>query len=584
MTFWPLSSAVCGTEPGDKAVLPLRAFIEETLRRSRTSYSTLQVALYYLVLLRRHVPKHNSATEQRHQQQQQSSGDGHADRALQCGRRMFLAALILACKYLQDRNYSARAWSKISGLNTQEINRNEIAFLFAVKWTLHITEDDYVGFSRLVRKSQMHPHQHTDWNEFALTPESNISSRESLLHSVPARTSASNSTSDLCVLSPRSILNLPQEGDRGCSSTAFAASAASDRLPATSLSTPPDYDKPMFKKPVANMVKLPSRLSASTLSDLPSPRLTPRSTRYGTPAVSAGRRVHGRWYNSMNLVDIGIRAPTGETNLHRFPHRVFCPRRSSLANSISTASSPESMVPDSLRSSRSSSISSASGLASATLYNNNDSSVPLRFRTLNAWNDRVSSSKPPVPCVPEDVDENLTVLSSPEWHRGSETKLGDLTLNTCPPVTRGLSVRDMVVGDAATDAAKVLQDLHNHDSSCLSTPTVLPLPTRKRTRANSADINNHLHDNVRKMLIRHYEAVEPSLATMGSRSHLAHGNGIMHDGSLQVASHGALGHCVKRLCCSTEAASEYQITSMHPVVGLGGNFVGEHTQRIAYSI
>jgi hypothetical protein len=38
-------------------------------------------------------------------------------RAKQCGRRMFLAALILSSKSLQDRNYSARAWSKISGLN-----------------------------------------------------------------------------------------------------------------------------------------------------------------------------------------------------------------------------------------------------------------------------------------------------------------------------------------------------------------------------------------------------------------------------------------------------------------------------------
>ncbi len=63
--------------------------------------------------------------------------DSPASRALQCGRRMFLAALILASKWLQDRNYSARAWSKISGLQVSEINDNERAFLAAVNWKLH---------------------------------------------------------------------------------------------------------------------------------------------------------------------------------------------------------------------------------------------------------------------------------------------------------------------------------------------------------------------------------------------------------------------------------------------------------------
>ncbi|CAJ0829500.1 3967_t:CDS:2 [Entrophospora sp. SA101] len=35
-----------------------------------------------------------------------------------CGRRMFLASLIIASKYLQDKNYSNTAWSKICGLQT----------------------------------------------------------------------------------------------------------------------------------------------------------------------------------------------------------------------------------------------------------------------------------------------------------------------------------------------------------------------------------------------------------------------------------------------------------------------------------
>jgi len=128
-----------------KGVLPLRTFIQETLRRSRTSYSTLQVALYYLIVVRPHIPKGDFSDSLSQEIAQQM-------RALQCGRRMFLAALILASKYLQDRNYSARAWSRISGLQTTEININEMAFLHAVNWRLHISETIFQRWTDLVVK------------------------------------------------------------------------------------------------------------------------------------------------------------------------------------------------------------------------------------------------------------------------------------------------------------------------------------------------------------------------------------------------------------------------------------------------
>lgn len=71
---------------------------------------------------------------------------------------MFLTALILASKYLQDRNYSARAWSKISGLNILEINRNELVFLLAVNWQLHITETVFQRWTDIFsRHTAIHP-------------------------------------------------------------------------------------------------------------------------------------------------------------------------------------------------------------------------------------------------------------------------------------------------------------------------------------------------------------------------------------------------------------------------------------------
>lgn len=121
-------------------VLPLEVFIHETLRRSKTSYSTLQVALWYLMLLKCQLPKTDFTKEQ---------GQSTC-RAMQCGRRMFLAALMLASKYLQDRNYSTRAWSKISGLRVCEINENEMKYLQAINYKLHITKDVFDNWSRVV--------------------------------------------------------------------------------------------------------------------------------------------------------------------------------------------------------------------------------------------------------------------------------------------------------------------------------------------------------------------------------------------------------------------------------------------------
>lgn len=221
-SIWGPSSAcdVTGPSPSsppatatanDASVIPLQWFVKEVLRRSRTSCSTLQLALYYLHKSRREIraavrragesegeikrlerelkagrkdevgatsaagsaagregeaypspPRspghdldaHSSAAAVQQQQQQrrqryQSLGDRFSalveaqNSPVLCGRRMFLAALICASKYLQDRNYSNRAWAKISGLDVREINRNERAFLAVVKFDIHLPADEF---------------------------------------------------------------------------------------------------------------------------------------------------------------------------------------------------------------------------------------------------------------------------------------------------------------------------------------------------------------------------------------------------------------------------------------------------------
>jgi len=57
---------------------------------------------------------------------------------LLCPRRAFLAALILASKFTQDKCYSNRAWAKLSGLSPREIGRCERALGEALEWRLWV--------------------------------------------------------------------------------------------------------------------------------------------------------------------------------------------------------------------------------------------------------------------------------------------------------------------------------------------------------------------------------------------------------------------------------------------------------------
>lgn len=473
----------CRSELSNKAVLPLRTFIQETLRRSRTSYSTLQVALYYLILVKPHVP----------------SQDQSEDRSLQCGRRMFLAALILASKYLQDRNYSARAWSKISGLNTQEINQNEMSFLHAVNWKLHITDEVFQRWTETVLKYTP-PHmpaspggaqefqQSAEWKQLILKLNPDLSNIEELL---PMAT-VDFKRSDLSLSSPRSILNPPHE--------AFACADAPKSLAAT-----PAMDTG-------------SARYAPSLGMLPTPRLTPQSSGICTPAVGAASHLLGK-ASAMGLAMSQVNTYSSVNHLDRLPLSVssspqsYCPaRRSSLANSVSTASSPESMVSDTSRTSRSSSISSVSSLASATL--SSKLSAPSRFRAAKIMNDRICM-KPSVASVPEDYDERV-FSSSPESCTGPVTALE-------------LMSRD----DNVSDAARTLQYLHSAES------TPMPLG-RKR----SHDVL--LQDNVRGLLSGERYPQDSWHAS------------VMHESR-------------KKARCASEVAMPFGAASLHPAISHQGH-------------
>lgn len=144
-------------------VMSTRNFIHEILKRSKTTFCTLQVSLFYLFRvknavhdrIRRRRCRNNNSDDQLvlppSPPSSQSSSDEEEDNNISerlddlmcCGRRMFLASLMVASKYLHDKNYRNKAWAKISGLGIQEINAAEMAFLRLIDYKLHVSKPTF---------------------------------------------------------------------------------------------------------------------------------------------------------------------------------------------------------------------------------------------------------------------------------------------------------------------------------------------------------------------------------------------------------------------------------------------------------
>ncbi|KNC96917.1 uncharacterized protein SPPG_07743 [Spizellomyces punctatus DAOM BR117] len=135
-------------QPSKARLVPLKIFIEEILKRSRTSFSTLQLCLLYLVRFKHHLPAY-TRTLAAEAASGISTGPKKAHPSC-CCRRMFLSALIVAAKYVQDRNYSNKAWSKISGLPVEEITCNEREFLRCINWKLYVSYRSFVTWSTML--------------------------------------------------------------------------------------------------------------------------------------------------------------------------------------------------------------------------------------------------------------------------------------------------------------------------------------------------------------------------------------------------------------------------------------------------
>nr|POE79703.1 g1/s-specific cyclin pas1 [Quercus suber] len=418
--IWPLAVIPCRAENSSgRGVLPLRTYIEETLRRSRTSYSTLQVALYYLILIKPFVPKNDFTMEQQQ--------DCPATRALMCGRRMFLAALILASKYLQDRNYSAKAWSKMSGLKINEINTNEKVFLERVDWKLHIPESIFKRWTEVVlRYTPNMPPPSPSATSFCLvgtTWRSIVPILTPTLDMVPMPIPEPKPTMSRCPAnygpSPPTTptptpTSTPMPRTRSTLSSIEVESRSHETTPT------PTTVLPRFMEPRPDLA--PPTPALVRMGPLPTPTMTPSSVALSTPAASACDSRRPSMSHAMTMaqkasINRCINDTFSTNPMQAETYRTLS-RRPSLASAASLMSSPESMVSDRSRSSRASSISSTSTFSTAA------SMAPGRAclaRQATCRNVRL-----PAPCVKEEnegatansiaiaIAEDAAMVSSPE--------------------------------------------------------------------------------------------------------------------------------------------------------------------------
>lgn len=121
-------------------VIPTLGFCNEILKRSKATYSTLQISLFYIFRVKKVV---HEKLYQRAQLPKDMQTSTNQEDLMCCGRRMFLASLMVASKYLHDKNYHNKAWAKITGLDIKEINAAEMAFLTLIDYQLYVSKPTF---------------------------------------------------------------------------------------------------------------------------------------------------------------------------------------------------------------------------------------------------------------------------------------------------------------------------------------------------------------------------------------------------------------------------------------------------------
>lgn len=519
---------------------------------------------------------------------------------MQCGRRMFLAALILASKYLQDRNYSSRAWSKISGLSTAEINQNESAFLHAISWRLHVTNEVYNRWIECVN----------NFNSPRLPPSpgsavvDGFEQRCLEFRTLIQKLSPSlenleelNQAPTACIIRRSSTYQLAAGALSPVSFCSSPDTSASSPLPVSSENTPSTSKvsgvNASFSNSYGYMQHSPATptfftagRAAPALGRLPTPKSIPHqhgmfncqvapaaTTGPSSAQILAGSRssmcfavaqassasatqILDRWPPALSS-SLSSNSPMGATST----------RRSSLANSVSSASSPESMISDSSHISRSSSVTSAWSLMNAPNVQlpKLDAQARPRFpkqqwssgslREKSCFGLKTSGNIPAA--VPEDYE--ISNNCSPALCASPETisvYAGSTCKDSCGPVRRSSDLD-------ATAAACALAVMQQQPVLSVAAPfdSGKPHTSLKRSRPMSGEANvlqDNLRGSLRNVLLNGASGCGLEAVAMAQNAAAHHHNQqqnlpvALADLDLQTATRAAaLTGSRKRLCRTT---------------------------------
>ncbi|KAH9460639.1 hypothetical protein MJO28_003657 [Puccinia striiformis f. sp. tritici] len=304
-SIWPSSSSSSSSDQNSQQNLTnqdhLISFLCSLLRRSRTTPNTLKLALFYIHQARRPLRQHISIINTNHMK----SANHHLLRdPILSGRKMFLAALMIASKYLNDRNYSNRAWAKIAGLPIEEVNANERVFITLIGYRTHVDLDGFDVWSFRLQKlmnekrigaepssttqEEQRPNEQTSPNPTAeklkpKTPTSTVSSLPSS-HSSPQRKTCSSaaSTSSRRLSSASAIQQTPS---LKLGSVIPAAQSNSARKPSIDLHTP-IRQQALPSDARHGFATAPSRINARSVID----ESFPPTRRRGTSDLSTPLR------------------------------------------------------------------------------------------------------------------------------------------------------------------------------------------------------------------------------------------------------------------------------------------------------
>ncbi|KAI4154443.1 MAG: hypothetical protein L6R39_001384 [Caloplaca ligustica] len=426
---------------------------------------------------------------------------------------MFLASLILASKYLQDRNFSARAWSRISGLEASEINTNEMAFLTAVNWKLHVPEPVYQRWTDVVLKyspsasslpsPRSSPRAVNQWKALIphLTPQlDNIDFGHAEL------------VTDSCPKTPMNLVPAVDFREPVWSSSNEPTPTPPHKIPRTLEPTPHATPK--------NENILPA---LPRLGPLPTPKLTPQpngfNNAFSTPAV--GAEGLGPRRSSMSIameqaqnvcmarITLDNPNPSWRPSLPQ-PFPTSSARRSSLARSSPSVSSPESMISDvSSRSSRSSSISSVASSACA-LPASRPGGLAAQATRRCANMQLCGIKQAQASTVP------AILRSSPGNETNWEALMTYTGISASPTTPSGCSLQDasqpaeetkaaqysvLNCSASAHEAATALHELALNRQRGLPQPVPRPPKSRKRERPLSMDLSASVQGCVRDMIV-----------------------------------------------------------------------------------